>query len=183
MSHPVTAATPTAVITAIEMVAGGHTQAAVAKVLGCSVRTVGRILADPAVKQALADLRLVLRAKTLQGVQAVTPGLHVWLKEMVEAKTSAKDADALSRALLNLEKTAASASGENRPQAQLAQQVQVVIQPNLVKIAPGWVKSKQAPAAPSPAAIPALPTAEELAAIEASAPAVPPKPKPLPRDL
>ncbi len=133
MSHPVTATTTENVITAIEMTASGHTQSAIAKTLGISVRSVARMLADPSVKQALAGLRLALRARALDGARAIVPAAQAWLREVVEGKTSAKDADALSRALLNLEKVAASASGETRPQAQQAQQVNVVV-------TPGWSK-------------------------------------------
>jgi len=176
MSHPPLSATPAAVITAIEMVAAGHTHEQVGKVLGCSPRTVRRILAPPEVKQALADLRLVLRAKTLQGVQVIAPALHVWLKEVIEGKVDARDADMLSRALLNLEKVAASASGENKPTFQPGQQVQVVVHPD-------WVKSKPAQATvTSVTSTPTLPTAAEFEAIEGKPPAIPkellPAPKP-----
>jgi hypothetical protein len=137
MSHPVTAITPANVIKAIELAATGHTQSAIGKVLKISVRSVQRILSEPSRKQAVAELRQVLSAKTVQSVQVVTPALHVWLKEVIEGKVDARDADMLSRALLNLEKVAASASGENRPQAQPPVTVNVVS-------APGWLKPKPA---------------------------------------
>jgi len=78
----------------------------------------------------------------------VTPALHVWLKEVIEGKVDARDADMLSRALLNLEKVAASASGENRPQAQPVQQVQVVVAPGWTKAKPGQATVVDAPALP-----------------------------------
>jgi Homeodomain-like domain-containing protein len=156
MSHPITAITPQNITKVLELAASGHTQPAIAKALGISVRSVQRILADPLAKQALADLRLVLRVQALQGAQAIVPDAQTWLAEVVKAKTSAKDADALSRALLNLEKVAASASGENRPLTQPAQQVQVLV-------APGWVKgpwqgqAKVVEATPKPYALPSPP--------------------------
>jgi len=114
MGHPVTAITPQNLTKVLELAASGHTQSAIAKTLGISVRSVQRMLSDPLVKQALTDLRLVLRVQALQGAQAIVPAAQAWLAEVVKGKTSAKDADALSRALLNLEKVASSASGENR---------------------------------------------------------------------
>jgi hypothetical protein len=156
MSHPITAITPQNITKVLELAASGHTQSAIAKALGISVRSVQRILADPLAKQALADLRLVLRVQALQGAQAIVPDTQTWLAEVVKAKTSAKDADALSRALLNLEKVAASASGENRPQAQPGQQVNVVVTPGWVK-APGQAQATVMQAAPKPVLLPHLP--------------------------
>lgn len=135
MGHPIVHNTPQNVVKAVELVASGQTYAQVAKVLHCSVRSVRRMLAPPEVKQAVVTLRTALRVKALEGAQAIIPAAQVWLREVVEGRTSAKDADALSRALLNLEKVAASASGENRPQAQPPVTVNVVS-------APGWGKPK-----------------------------------------
>ena len=139
MSHPVVHNTPQNIVKAVELVASGKTHAQTAKVLGCSVSSVKRMLSDPVVKQALADLRAWLRVQALQSAQAIVPAAQEWLREVVEKKTNAKDADALSRALLNLEKVNASASGENRPQA--AQQPAVV----RVTVLPGWVKGGPQP--------------------------------------
>lgn len=174
MSHPVTATTAQNAAKAAELVASGQTYSQVAKTLHISVRSVQRILSDPLVKQALAQLRLGLRAHALAGAQAIVPAAQAWLREVVEGKTSAKDADALSRALLNLEKVAASASGENKPTFQPAQQVNVMV-------GPGWVKSK-------PAQVTVVQTVDAPEAIEGnSPPAIPkellPAPKPIPRDL
>ncbi len=94
-----------------------------------------RMLEDPLVKQAVADLRRAIRVKALEGVQVLTPAIYQRLAATVD-HGAAKDIDALSRAALNLEKTAASASGENRPQAA---QPPAVVQ---VAIAPGWGKPK-----------------------------------------
>jgi hypothetical protein len=143
MAHPIVHNTPQNIVKAVELTASGQTHAQVAKVLHCSISSVKRMLSDPLVKQALTDLRLALRVQALQGAQAIVPAAQAWLAEVVKGKTSAKDADALSRALLNLEKVAASASGENRQAAQSAQQIKIAVMP-------GWGAPKGSPKAPMP---------------------------------
>ncbi len=120
------------VVKAVELAATGQSHPVIAKVLGCSVRTVDRLLSDPQVKQALSVLRQGLRVKALESAQANATGLQEWLAEVIKAKKDPKAADALSRAILNQEKAVASASGENRPHAQPAQQVEI-------NVAPGWL--------------------------------------------
>src|SRR5216683_1254953 len=132
MAHSIVHNTPPNIAKAVELTASGKTHAETAKVLGCSVSSVKRMLSDPLVKQALAELRAALRVQALQGAQAIVPAAQAWLAEVVKGKTSAKDADALSRALLNLEKVASSASGENRePKGGASPTVQIAV-------LPGW---------------------------------------------
>lgn len=133
MGRPIVHNTPQNVVKAVELTASGQTHAQVAKVLHCSVSSVKRMLSDPLVKQALADLRAALRVQALAGAQAIVSDAQKWLAEVVKGKTSAKDADALSRALLNLEKVAASASGENREPKGGGSGVTVQ-----VAVLPGW---------------------------------------------
>jgi hypothetical protein len=133
MGHPIIHNTPPNIAKAVELTASGKTHAETAKALGCSVSSVKRMLSDPLVKQALAELRAALRVQALQGAQAIVPAAQAWLAEVVKGKTSAKDADALSRALLNLEKVASSASGENREPK--GGNSGTVVQ---IAVAPGW---------------------------------------------
>jgi hypothetical protein len=169
MSHPVTATTAKNVTKALELVAAGQTYAQVAKTLHISVRSVQRILSEPLVKQALADLRLVHRVQSIDRARVITPKVYDLLEHAVDAGDY-KGTDYAARAALSLEKVGASASGENRPLAQPTQQVVVTVAPGWVKPKPGEATMTSVTSAPAPAH-PVIP--KELL----------PAPKPIPRDL
>jgi hypothetical protein len=133
MPHALTASTPSNLAAVIQMAGTGLSQAKIAKALGISKKTVWTMLAQPDVATKVAQLRAALRVVLAEGIQAVAPPALDWAKRLAEEQKDPKAFDAVMRGLHAGEKIAASASGENRPQAQPAQQVQVLV-------APGWVK-------------------------------------------
>ena len=133
MSAPTTKSTPETVAQIVALSASGYTHEAIASACKVSVSTIKRVLAKGDAKQRVAELRAAIRAKTLEGVKAVTPKVLKLLDKTVTEGKDLKGIDALARATHALEKTAASASGENKPETQQAQQV-------IVQVLPGWSK-------------------------------------------
>ena len=80
---------------------------------------VGAVLATPEVQEFMRQCREATRTITLAGVHETQTKAMDWLGEVVESRDP-RAFDAVSRGVLNLEKTAASASGEARAQVQVA---------------------------------------------------------------
>jgi hypothetical protein len=84
--------------------------------VGLHEQTVRKFLqSDPKHAAVIAGLREINRTQTMTALQRINPKLTDRFGEAPDQKASAKDLDALSRALLNIEKTAGSVAGENRP--------------------------------------------------------------------
>ena len=93
----------------IKLKAQGVTNATLAKIQGVSVATIGRYLKSPEAQEKLDEYRGIIRHAILRGT---SEGLvDIAVNRIKEAET-AKDFDAATRGLLNLEKAATSASGE-----------------------------------------------------------------------
>jgi hypothetical protein len=121
-------------------IVGGQPMHAVAAAHGVTRGTIWRILKRGDNPEFIKQLRGELRARTQARLRKITPRVLDALAVKLASKGSAPDIDALARAVLNLEKTAASVSGELKANAQAGAVVQVLL--------PGW-------AAPAQAALPA----------------------------
>jgi predicted transcriptional regulator len=86
----------------------------IADMLRISRSSVNTILARPQVQEFISQTREAIRHVTLAQVQQAQEGVGDWLKEVIQSK-DAKSFDSVARGVLALEKTSASASGENRP--------------------------------------------------------------------
>lgn len=96
----------------VRLKAQGISDRQIALAHGVSGHTIARHLKSPQAQEKLAYWREIVRAAILQGIAegGVTQALKV-LKKASEDE-DAKGVDAGARALMNLEKTAASAAGE-----------------------------------------------------------------------
>lgn len=103
------ALTPDDVNEIIKLKAQGVTNATLAKIQGVSVATIGRYLKSPEAQEKLDEYRGIIRHAILRGT---SEGLVDIAVTRIREAESAKDFDAATRGLLNLEKTATSASGE-----------------------------------------------------------------------
>ena len=75
----------------------------------------------------MRELREEIRVRTLEGLKETTPRALAWLDDVIEQRSSAKDADALARALHAIEKISSSASGELRePKPVQKKEIQIV---------------------------------------------------------
>ena len=92
----------------VKLKAQGYPQTAIAKLHGVSPPTISRYLKSPEALAELAEWREIFRHAMLQR----TAGLVDKVANAVRDADGAKDVDAATRALLNLEKASASASGE-----------------------------------------------------------------------
>ena len=101
------------------MAAAGATKTSIAARLRRSLDVVNATLAMPAVQEFMLQCREATRAITLAGVQQTQSKAMGWLDEIVDLRDP-RAFDSVSRGILNLEKTGASASGESRPQVQVA---------------------------------------------------------------
>jgi predicted transcriptional regulator len=103
------ALSPVEVDEIVKLKAQGVTNATLAKIQGVSVATIGRYLKSPEAQEKLEEYRGIIRHAILRGT---SEGLvDIAVNRIKEAET-AKDFDAATRGLLNLEKAATSASGE-----------------------------------------------------------------------
>ncbi len=103
------ALTPVEVDEIVKLKAQGVSNATLAKIQGVSVATIGRYLKSPEAQEKLEEYRGIIRHAILRGT---SEGLvDIAVNRIKEAET-AKDFDAATRGLLNLEKAATSASGE-----------------------------------------------------------------------
>jgi predicted transcriptional regulator len=92
----------------VELKSLGYANVDIARLFNVSPPTVSRALRSPEAIEEMEDLRLTFRVALSERV----PGLVKKVADAVEQAETAKDVDAASRALMNLEKTSASVSGE-----------------------------------------------------------------------
>ena len=99
---------------AVKFKAQGVSDQQIATLYGVSPQTIARHLKSPQAQEKLAMWREVIRTALLRGIAegGVTQGLAV-LKKAADDNDS-KGFDAAARGLMNMEKTAASASGETK---------------------------------------------------------------------
>lgn len=103
------AITPDELSEIVKLKAQGVPNTTLAKIQGVSVATIGRYLKSPEAQEKLDEYRGIIRHAILRGT---SEGLvDIAVNRIKEAET-AKDFDAATRGLLNLEKAATSASGE-----------------------------------------------------------------------
>ena len=101
--------TPDELSEIVKLKAQGVPNTTLAKIQGVSVATIGRYLKSPEAQEKLDEYRGIIRHAILRGT---SEGLvDIAVNRIKEAET-AKDFDAATRGLLNLEKAATSASGE-----------------------------------------------------------------------
>jgi predicted transcriptional regulator len=93
----------------IKLKAQGVTNTTLAKIQGVSVATIGRYLKSPEAQEKLDEYRGIIRHAILRGT---SEGLVDIAVTRIREAESAKEFDAATRGLLNLEKAATSASGE-----------------------------------------------------------------------
>ena len=98
----------------VKFKAQGKTDRQLAMLYGVAPNTIARHLKSPAAQEKLATWREVIRNALLRGI--AEGGVTMALQVMKDAANEgdAKSVDAAARAVMNLEKTAASASGEAR---------------------------------------------------------------------
>ena len=96
------------------MTAAGIGAIPMAKALGMGHNTVYQIQARPQIQALIEEMRLRLRDLVMQKQEQITSQAYEWLGSVVDAKKDAKSFDALTRGLGNMERTAASVSGEAR---------------------------------------------------------------------
>ena len=101
------------------LAAAGIAKMHIQKSLRLSQEMVNTILGMPHVQEFMQQVREATRAITLAGIQQTQVKAMDWLEQTVDAK-DARAFDVVSRGVLSLEKTAASASGESRPNVQVA---------------------------------------------------------------
>lgn len=96
----------------VKFKAQGISDRKLAELYGVSPHTIARYLKSPQAQEKLATWREVIRTALLRGIAegAVSQGLSVMKKAADD--NDAKSFDAGARAVMNLEKTAASAAGE-----------------------------------------------------------------------
>ena len=104
---------------AARMAAAGATKKMIGERLRMTWEMVNAILSTPHVQEFMVQCREATRAITLAGIQQTQTKAMGWLEETVDNK-DARSFDAVSRGVFSLEKTAASASGETRPNVQVA---------------------------------------------------------------
>lgn len=98
----------------------GHENAGIAKALDISRDSVSLILNRPHVKEFMAQAREAAKAVVLAGVVQTQAKAMQWLDQVATKKDDPKAFDAVARGIQSLERTGASASGETRPQVQVA---------------------------------------------------------------
>lgn len=86
----------------------------IAEMLRMSTTSVQTIIARPHVQEFITQTREAIRHVTLAQIQQAQEGVGDWLKDLIQSRDS-KSFDSVARGVLALEKTSASASGENRP--------------------------------------------------------------------
>jgi hypothetical protein len=116
------------------MLGAGLTQSDVSRALDIPQSTISTWLRDEATAQLVNNIRQSIRAKHVQTVHDAADMLKQRIQQSLVDGTS-KDVDALTRAQLNLEKVAASASGEGM-QGALGGKVTVEI------ILPEWAQRR-----------------------------------------
>ena len=102
-------------ISAAALVAAGLSRQRISTALGVSMAMVEGIAKDPGMHAFITKVREAIRAETLAGLQTVQGPILDWIGDSVNGK-DAKTFDYVTRGLSALEKVAASASGETRPQ-------------------------------------------------------------------
>ena len=106
--------TPADDLAVAQMRGVGIKRTAIAKILGMSVDTVDAILKRDDVKDLTVRIREATRTMTLNTALQASAKAHDWVMETID-KRDAKSFDAVTRGIAALEKTGASASGENKP--------------------------------------------------------------------
>ena len=104
---------------AARMAAAGATKKMIGDRLRMTWEQVNAILSTPHVQEFMAQCREATRAITLAGIQQTQTKAMGWLEKTVD-DADHRAFDAVSRGVFSLEKTAASASGETRPNVQVA---------------------------------------------------------------
>lgn len=102
------AITPQMLSEIVKLKAQGYSNVAIAKLHNVTPPTLSRYLKSPEALEELAEWREIFRHAMMQR----TTGLVDKVANAVRDADGAKEVDAATRALLNLEKTSASASGE-----------------------------------------------------------------------
>ena len=95
------------------MLASGTPQHRIAAAMQMDRRAVATITAKPATQELVVALRETIRNSTLYGLQAATDSAYKFLSDTVSAR-DAKGFQLVANGLANMERTAASASGESR---------------------------------------------------------------------
>ena len=96
------------------MTAAGIGAIPMGKALGIGHNTIYTIQARPQVQAQIEEVRLRLRDIVMQQQETITTKAYEWLGSVVDKKDDPKAFDALTRGLGNMERTAASVSGEAR---------------------------------------------------------------------
>jgi hypothetical protein len=99
----------------VAAVASGLTYRQTASALGVSKSSIERVMKKQHNRELLLSIRADIRAITIEHIEHIQPKLLDRLEQEVETGNP-RDIDAVSRAVLNMEKIAASASGEQRRQ-------------------------------------------------------------------
>ena len=95
------------------MIAAGTSQRQVSTALKLPRDAVATIAAKPTTQELVVALRETIRNSTLYGLQAATEGAYDFLAGTIQSR-DAKSFQLVANGLANMERTAASASGESR---------------------------------------------------------------------
>lgn len=95
------------------MLAGGTSQHQISAALKIPRGAIATIAAKPTTQELVVALRETIRNSTLYGLQAATEGAYDFLAGTIQSR-DAKSFQLVANGLANMERTAASASGESR---------------------------------------------------------------------
>lgn len=100
-------------------VASGEKKADLAARLNCAAATISRTLKEPEVERMVKQFRAAHRVQNVEGAQRVVAKVWDRIDEQSEVAGDPKSLDLYTRAALNMERIAASASGELKPVTQV----------------------------------------------------------------
>ena len=95
------------------MIAAGTSQHQISAALKVPRSAIATIAAKPTTQELVVALRETIRNSTLYGLQAATEGAYDFLAGTIQSR-DAKSFQLVANGLANMERTAASASGESR---------------------------------------------------------------------
>lgn len=98
----------------VKFKAQGISDRKLADLFGVSAQTIGRHLKSPYAQEKLATWREIIRSAMLRGIAEGGVDQVLGVMKQAASDGDAKSVDAAARALMNLEKTGASASGESK---------------------------------------------------------------------
>ena len=98
-----------------EMASAGASRRSISNDLYRSEDFIAKILARPDVIAYMGRCREAIRSVTLDGMVKIQQDAVTWAQQIADAKDDPKALELVTRSMSNMERVAASASGENKP--------------------------------------------------------------------